>query len=99
MIKNNVIVPYSFMRKGQQSERRNAPSGYEDFNVDWFLSPKGNMLYVWFDYEILYSQLEDQNTILHLMEKDWFDANTFIPAYFEACRRKGIQQLKIKTIF
>lgn len=69
---------------------------WRPFNRDWFLSPEGDMNHV-SDYPIERSQLDDEDWLLHLMEKSWFDANTFLPAYFEACRRAGLPRITIQT--
>lgn len=67
------------------------------WNMDWFISKDGDMMFIDDDYIIYVDQLKDDDWILHLMEKWWFDANTFIPAYFEACKRAGIRNLSIIT--
>ena len=79
--------------------RRPCPKGYEQYNEDWYLSPTGDMAYTGNLYPIYDYQLEQNDWMIHLMEKKWFDANTFIPAYFEACKRKGIQYLLIQTYY
>lgn len=70
--------------------------GIERYNRDRFLSSHGDM-YHNSDYTISASQLADDDWILHLMEKYWFDANTFIPAYFEAVRRTGKKTVTIRV--
>lgn len=62
--------------------------GYEKFNSDWYIDKIGNMNHV-SDYPIDANRLTEDDWFLHLMEKSWFDANTFLPAYFEALRRAG----------
>lgn len=55
------------------------------------ITPGGSMIFQNF-YRIDSELLEESNWILHLMlTKNWFDANTFIPAYFEACKGAGIK--------
>lgn len=71
--------------------------GYNKFNDDWYLSDRGDMNHV-SDYPIDADQLEDDDWILHLMEKSWFDANTFLPAYYHACRLAGVQSVEM-TIY
>lgn len=71
------------------------PAGYEVYNVDWFLSPLGDMMNAISSYQIGSDVLDRNDWVLHLSEKRWFDANTFIPAYFEACRRKGIKTVQM----
>ena len=75
------------------------PEGYEKYNEDWCLTADGDMYNVRTDYEIGSDRLNEDDWILHLMQKRWFDANTFIPAYFEACRRKGIPVVMIRTYY
>ena len=77
---------------------RELPRGYAMFNEDWALSKKGDMRGNGC-YDIISERLEEGDWILHLMEKMWFDANTFLPAYFEACRRAGIKQVTITTFY
>ncbi len=71
----------------------------ELFNEDWFLSPKGDMYESHGRYEIGAYSLKDDDWILHLMDKTWFDANTFIPAYFAACQKAGIKLVEIRTSY
>lgn len=73
--------------------------GYEEYNEDWFLSPDGDMMNCRSGYEIERDVLDHDDWILQLMDKRWFDANTFIPAYYEACRRKGIHVVQMRTFF
>lgn len=75
------------------------PNGYEQFNEDWQLSPKGDMCFHNGRYDIEAERLKEDDWIIHLMEKAWFDANTFIPAYFEACRRAGVKKVEILTTY
>lgn len=75
---------------------RKTPDGYEQFNEDWALSPEGDMSFHNDRYYISHDRLKEDDWILHLMGKGWFDANTFLPAYFEACRRNGIKVVKIR---
>ncbi len=91
---NNVI---NHLTKFSFGKRHQCPEGYEEYNEDWCLTPDGDMYNVLSDYEIGSNMLYKDDWILHLSEKRWFDANTFIPAYFEACRRKGISLVMIRT--
>lgn len=68
----------------------------ERYNRDWLLSRQGDM-YCNNDYDIPASRLTEDDWLLHLMEKGWFDANTFIPAYFEALRRANIKIVTIRV--
>lgn len=70
--------------------------GFSQFNEDWWISPQGDMNHV-SDYCINAYRLGEDDWILHLMEKSWFDANTFLPAYFEACRRAEIKTVEIRV--
>lgn len=64
---------------------------------DWAISPNGDLKHIKMQYCIPADRLEEEDWILHLTEKAWIDFNTFIPAYFEACRRAGIKNIKIIT--
>lgn len=66
----------------------------EYFNEDWAISEDGDLLGLGY-YLISSYRLNEGNWLLHLMGKVWFDANTFIPAYFEACRRAGLKSVKV----
>lgn len=93
IIKPRKIEPEKYGHK------RKIPQGYEIFNDDWALSSTGDMFCIESYYEIYDNLLNQSHWILHLMEKWWFDANTFIPAYFEACKRAGIKEVRIKTYY
>jgi hypothetical protein len=75
------------------------PKGYEEYNSDWFISPDGDMMNARSCYQIGCDELDHDDWFLHLSEKRWFDANTFIPTYFEACRRKGIQTVLMRISY
>lgn len=68
----------------------------QPFNKDWWVSPKGDMVNIC-GYPIFDYQLREDDWFLHLMEKPWFNANTFLPAYFEACHKANIKEIKIRT--
>lgn len=70
-----------------------APEGYEEFNTDWFLSISGDMICRRGGYNIEHDILGNITWPTHLSDKRWFDANTFLPAYTEACRRAGVNQV------
>lgn len=78
---------------------RNCPKGYEFFNEDWCLSQTGDMFNRRSGYDIWDYMLKHKDLVLHLMEKVWFDANTFIPAYFESCKRQNIKYVQIQTFY
>ena len=50
-------------------------------------------------YQIGAGRLSEPDWILHLEEKIWFDANTFMPAYFAALRMTGRSSITIKTAY
>lgn len=65
------------------------------FNTDWFVSVNGGLLHM-SGYYITPDRLSEEDWLLHLSEKTWFDANTFIPVFFYACRvqKKAIAQIQ-----
>lgn len=69
---------------------------YEEYNDDWFISPGGDMMNTLSCYVIGSDVLDHDDWILLLTAKRWFDANTFIPAYFEACRRRGLKVVPMR---
>ena len=80
---------YEFINKPPQT------LDYEEYNVDWFLSSRGDMMCRRGGYEITADILDRGHWLWFLTEKRWFDANTFLPAYYEACRRAGIKEVRI----
>lgn len=56
--------------------------GFEVFNEDWLINEVGDLHYRHHYYPIDARDLKEE-LIKHLMQKKWFDANTFMPAYFE----------------
>ena len=90
-----VILPYN---KHHGRVKGDCPSGCEEYNGDWFMSTFGDLYNAWVDYSIPHTRLGEDDWILHLMNKDWFDANTFLPAYMEACRRCGgvVVQMRLR---
>ena len=69
---------------------------FEQYNSEWWLSEAGDMYGGYYSF-INAERLNEQDWLLHLMGKKWFDANTFLPAYMEACRRAGLREVKIIT--
>lgn len=69
---------------------------FEQYNSEWWLSEAGDMYGGYYSF-INADRLDEQDWLLHLMGKKWFDANTFLPAYMEACRRAGLREVKIIT--
>ena len=92
-LERRVIVPHT------KHTRIKAPDDYYWFNRDWALSADGDMIQVEEDYIIDHERLEESDWFLHLMEKGWFDANTFLPAYLEACVRAGLKMATILTTY
>lgn len=78
-----------------KEEKIECPDGFEPFNEDWFLSPEGDMLNA-SEYYIPSDRLGEDDWILHCMGRNWFDANTYLPAFFEACRRAKIKVVKMR---
>ena len=74
------------------------PNGFAPFNEDWYISENGCLMNARAEYHIHADELEKSHWIGHLMQKRWFDANTFIPAYFEACRRYGVTSVEMCII-
>ncbi len=71
---------------------------YEKFNEDWFISANGDLM-GWGCYLISAERLQESDWLIHLMTKRQFDANTFIPAYREACFRAGVQNVTMKMFY
>lgn len=47
-------------------------------------------------YHIKKDQLQQFDWIIHLMNKNWFDFNEFMPIYMQAHFNAGIKEIKIK---
>lgn len=73
------------------------PESWTEFNEDWIIGMDGHLVSTRSGYDIVADELGKGHWFVHLMEKRWFDANTFLPAYFEACRRAGIKSVTIQT--
>ena len=73
-------------------------SRWQRFNSHWFISKAGDLLHV-SGYQIGAGRLSEPDWILHLEEKIWFDANTFMPAYFAALRMTDRSSITIKTAY
>ena len=76
----------------------NYPEMWEE-QKDWEISKQGDLTHIKRDYYISHDRLSEDDWLLHLITKGWFDANTFLPAYFEACKRAGIKEVTIKTTY
>lgn len=70
-------------------------------NGKWTVELSGTLIYDknGYNYDIHHSDLHDDDWILHLSSKGWIDWNDFIPAYFQALKNKGIQNINIKTFY
>ena len=68
-------------------------------NGKWVVSPNGDLEYDNGRYNIYDYQLDDEDWILHMLEKNWCDMNDFIPAYFKALKIKGTSELTIQTFY
>lgn len=75
------------------------PQGFDKFNDDWYLNTEGCIHSTRMPYMIGAEDLDFDDWFLHLMEKRWFDANTFLPAYMEACKRSGKQIVKVRMFY
>lgn len=71
---------------------------FEHFNEDWAVNEDGD-LRGWGYYLISCDRLLEEDWLIHLIGKKQFDANTFIPAYIEACFRAGIQKVTMKMFY
>lgn len=80
------------------SDTRPEGRDWERFNRQWWITPKGDMCALGC-YDIAAHRLKEPSWLLHLSEKRWFDANLFIPAWFEACRRAGITEVTMWTSY
>lgn len=87
--------------KGLKTKIVNAlPFEEVDVVPDWTVEEDGTLINKRMGYEIGPDQLRDQNDwILHLMEKPWVNLNSFIPAYFLALRRLGIKDAIVRTSY
>ena len=61
---------------------------------DWYIDEEGYLCHKKYYYEIAPDRLSE-NWIAHMSHKRWVDMNTFIPAYIDACRLAGVEQVKI----
>lgn len=69
---------------------------------EWHVTESGDMIHTDYKYKIdgyrLVSKIDDNNEwILHMMDKKWVDMNDFIPAYFHALKNLDTQYVEIKT--
>lgn len=71
---------------------------FEVFNEDWAINADGDLT-GWGYYLIDCNRLAEDNWLIHLMSKARFDANTFIPAYIEACKRANIQKVTMRMFY
>lgn len=74
------------------------PEGAELFNEDYIISKTGDLICgTNFSYCIYDGDLKKPDWIPHLRQKNWYKDKTFIPAYIEALRRKGIYSASINV--
>lgn len=92
---NTIIPAWKDRKSATPTEELTNVETWERFNDDWWLSDAGDMWNGKGCYAIYENRLAEGDWLLHLMGKVWFDANTFIPAYFDACRRVGIKKVTI----
>lgn len=71
---------------------------FKRYNSDWFMDNYGSLLHV-SGYLIPHVRVDEDDWLLHLMGKVWFDANTFIPAYLTALKRHGVNTVNIRTAY
>lgn len=72
------------------------PKDFKDFNEDWYVGLNGDLLGKRTGYHIPHYDLERDHWFVHLKDKMWFDADTFLPAYFKACEMAGIKVVKLR---
>lgn len=67
----------------------------------WRVELDGTLNYKDGRYIIDPSQLDDDEAdwVIHLFGKDWIDWNEFIPAYFQALKNIGVQEVKMKVFY
>ena len=71
---------------------------FKRFNEDWAINEDGDLL-GWGYYFIDCNRLNKGDWLIHLMEKKMFDANTFIPAFREACWIAGVYDATFKLFY
>lgn len=67
-------------------------------NEEWKMYADGGLKHK-SGYIIEHHTLDDKDWILHIMGKIHMNLDNFIPAYFKACKHKGINELSIKTSY
>jgi hypothetical protein len=72
------------------------PNFYYDFNEDWYVGLDGDLLDRRTGYHIPCDELRKDHWFAHLKDKLWFDADTFLPAYFRACELAGLKVVKLR---
>lgn len=76
------------------------PDGSEKKEVKigkWFISLEGEMTHEF--YTIYPEMLTQDDLILHISGKTWFESADFFPAYFQALVNAGIQEVKFKSFY
>lgn len=71
-------------------------NGATVINEDWIVTKVGDILSTKRGYGIYDNQLKKDDWLKHMAGKCWVNFNTFLPAYFEALRRKGLKTIKIR---
>ena len=51
------------------------------------------------EYVIEHDRVSEEDWIAHLFTKQWNNWNDFIPAYFQALKNKGVQNISIITFY
>ena len=72
------------------------PIDFRYFNEDWCIGLYGDMFDRRTGYLIHHDELKKDHWYVHLRDKMWFDADTFLPAYFRACEMAGIKVVKLR---
>lgn len=72
----------------------------DNWEEDWTVEQDGTMIHNGTPYYYIepYS-LTEEDWVLHMMEKNWVDLNTFFPAYFHACRLAGRNVVNVMTSY
>ena len=76
-----------------------SPDGAMVVNQDWIVTKVGDILCIPYYYGIYNYALKSEDWIIHMAEKVWVNLNTFIPAYIEACKRKGLKVVSMRISY
>ena len=72
------------------------------FNENWIISKEGDLIGGYsgnYFYGIWDYMLSQPDWIAQLMNKRWFDINTFIPVYIEALCRAGVEEVRCRYCY